>query len=55
MLAPLLTRYADRPLRIGSLSAASNVTGILTDTEAITRLLHEHGLSPSRTTLPRHP
>ncbi len=38
-----LERYADRPLRIGSFSAASNVTGIVTDTHAITRLLHEHG------------
>lgn len=38
-----LTRYADRPLRIGSFSAASNVTGILSDTTTITRLLHEHG------------
>ena len=28
-----LVRYAGRPLRIGSFSAASNVTGILTDTE----------------------
>jgi selenocysteine lyase/cysteine desulfurase len=38
-----LERYADRPLKIGSFSAASNVTGILTDTAAITRVLHEHG------------
>lgn len=38
-----LVRYADRPLRIASFSAASNVTGILTDTHAITQVLHEHG------------
>jgi len=38
-----LVRFADRPLRIGSFSAASNVTGIVTDTVAIARLLHEHG------------
>jgi selenocysteine lyase/cysteine desulfurase len=38
-----LTRYADRPLRIGSFSAASNVTGIVSDTQAISRLLHAHG------------
>lgn len=38
-----LEEYADRPLRIGSFSAASNVTGILTDTHAISSLLHEHG------------
>ncbi len=38
-----LTRFAGRPLRIGSFSAASNVTGILTDTDAVARLLHAHG------------
>ncbi len=38
-----LERYADRPLKIGSFSAASNVTGIVSDTRAISRLLHEHG------------
>jgi selenocysteine lyase/cysteine desulfurase len=37
-----LERYADRPLKIGSFSAASNVTGILTDTAQITALLHSH-------------
>ncbi len=42
-LAQELIRYADRPLRIGSFSAASNVTGILSDTDGITRLLHAHG------------
>src|SRR6266540_4176845 len=35
-----LARYADRPLKIGSFSAASNVTGIVTDTRAIADLLH---------------
>jgi selenocysteine lyase/cysteine desulfurase len=38
-----LVRYADRPLRIGSFSAASNVTGILSDTAGIAALLHRHG------------
>ena len=38
-----LGRYADRALKIGSFSAASNVTGILTDTHAIAALLHRHG------------
>ncbi len=38
-----LIRHADRPLRIGSFSAASNVTGILTDTAAVATLLHRHG------------
>ena len=37
-----LIRHADRPLRIASFSAASNVTGIMSDTEAIAVLLHEH-------------
>lgn len=38
-----LEKYADRPLKIGSFSAASNVTGIVTDCDAIATLLHEHG------------
>jgi selenocysteine lyase/cysteine desulfurase len=38
-----LIHYRDRPLRIGSFSAASNVTGILSDTRAISVLLHRHG------------
>jgi selenocysteine lyase/cysteine desulfurase len=38
-----LVDHADRPLRIGSFSAASNVTGILSDTRAISILLHRHG------------
>jgi selenocysteine lyase/cysteine desulfurase len=38
-----LTRYAHRPLLIGSFSAASNVTGILTGTAAVAALLHAHG------------
>jgi selenocysteine lyase/cysteine desulfurase len=42
-LARELLTYADRPLMIGSFSAASNVTGIISDTSAIARLLHEHG------------
>lgn len=38
-----LGEYADRPLKIGSFSAASNVTGIISDTSAIASLLHTHG------------
>ncbi len=38
-----LVEYPDRPLRIGSFSAASNVTGIISDTTAISSLLHRHG------------
>ncbi len=38
-----LREYAERPLKIGSFSAASNVTGIVSDTFGITELLHRHG------------
>jgi selenocysteine lyase/cysteine desulfurase len=38
-----LEEYADRPLLIGSFSAASNVTGIVAPTAEISTLLHEHG------------
>ncbi|HEY7013772.1 MAG TPA: aminotransferase class V-fold PLP-dependent enzyme [Streptosporangiaceae bacterium] len=38
-----LARFARRPLRIGSFSAASNVTGILSNTSAVARLLHDYG------------
>ncbi|MEE8396461.1 MAG: aminotransferase class V-fold PLP-dependent enzyme [bacterium] len=38
-----LQRYAGRSLKLGSFSAASNVTGILSDTRGITTLLHRHG------------
>ena len=42
-LAEELHRYSSRRLLIGSFSAASNVTGILTDTDPVTVLLHQHG------------
>jgi selenocysteine lyase/cysteine desulfurase len=38
-----LARHHDRPLKIGSFSAASNVTGIISDWRAISVLLHRHG------------
>ena len=38
-----LEEHADRPLKIGSFSAASNVTGIITDATTVSALLHEHG------------
>jgi selenocysteine lyase/cysteine desulfurase len=38
-----LIRYQDRPVKIGSFSAASNVTGILSDTRGIASLLHRYG------------
>ncbi|ETW02336.1 hypothetical protein H310_05873 [Aphanomyces invadans] len=43
MLKRELIKYADRPLKIGSFSAASNLTGVLTDVDAIACLLHQHG------------
>jgi selenocysteine lyase/cysteine desulfurase len=38
-----LVRHAARPLKIGAFSAASNVTGIVSDTHGISALLHAHG------------
>jgi len=38
-----LVEYASRPVKIGSFSAASNVTGIVSDSQGISALLHEHG------------
>lgn len=38
-----LNKFSKRSLKIGSFSAASNVTGIITDTDAVSILLHEHG------------
>ena len=42
-LRAALVEHADRPLKIGSFSAASNVTGIVSNTVAIATILHEHG------------
>jgi len=38
-----LQRYVDRELKIGSFSAASNVTGIISDVRSISVLLHRYG------------
>jgi selenocysteine lyase/cysteine desulfurase len=38
-----LRRHADRPLKIGSFSAASNVTGIIADVDRTSQLLKDHG------------
>ncbi|HYO86977.1 MAG TPA: aminotransferase class V-fold PLP-dependent enzyme [Dermatophilaceae bacterium] len=43
VLEAALVEHASRPLRIGSFSAASNVTGIVTDTCAVADLLHRYG------------
>jgi selenocysteine lyase/cysteine desulfurase len=37
-----LIEHAERPVKIGSFSAASNVTGIISDVSAISALLHRH-------------
>ena len=42
-LEAALLEHAGRPLKIGSFSAASNVTGIGSDTRNIAVLLHRHG------------
>ena len=39
----LARAHAGRPLRVGAFSAASNVTGALTDVRAVARVLHAHG------------
>jgi selenocysteine lyase/cysteine desulfurase len=40
-----LEAHADRSWKIGSFSAASNVTGILNDVHGLARVLHRHGAS----------
>ena len=40
---PSCAGYADRPLKVGSFSAASNVTGIVSDVDALARVLRRHG------------
>lgn len=42
-LDAVLADQAGADLLVGSFSAASNVTGILTDTDAVTRILRAHG------------
>ncbi|PJA73943.1 aminotransferase [bacterium CG_4_9_14_3_um_filter_65_15] len=43
VLEQQLLAHATRPLLIGSFSAASNVTGIVSNTHGITELLHRYG------------
>ncbi len=43
VLEEKLIEFGDRPLKIGSFSAASNVTGIGSDTRNTAALLHRHG------------
>ncbi len=42
-LDALLSGYAGRAVKIGTFSAASNVTGIRNDVHALARVLHRHG------------
>ncbi len=42
-IGALLAARAERPLRLGAFSAASNVTGVLTDVGAVARALHRAG------------
>jgi selenocysteine lyase/cysteine desulfurase len=42
-LADVLSRYADRPLKIGSFTACSNVTGIRAPYHDLARVMHRHG------------
>jgi selenocysteine lyase/cysteine desulfurase len=42
VLEEQLQRFPDRPLKIGAFSAASNVTGIVSDTLGISALLHRY-------------
>ncbi|CAB9521136.1 Cysteine desulfurase [Seminavis robusta] len=42
-LVQQLILFKDRPLKLASFSAASNVTGIRCDTKTVTKLVHEHG------------
>ncbi len=42
-LKELLEEFKDRELKIGSFSAASNVTGIRTNYHAMAKLMHEYG------------
>ncbi|TMW64640.1 hypothetical protein Poli38472_011520 [Pythium oligandrum] len=43
VLVQRLQQYSARPLKIGAFSAASNLTGVLTDVDTITATLHMHG------------
>lgn len=42
-LESALTTHASAPLRIGSFSAGSNLTGVIERVDAVTALLHRHG------------
>lgn len=41
-LSELLEKYSDRTLKIGSFTAASNVTGIITPYHELAKIMHQH-------------
>ncbi|GAB5034220.1 cysteine desulfurase, partial [Nannochloropsis oceanica] len=41
-LERLLHKYANRPLKVGAFTAASNITGLCVDVDAVTGLLHKY-------------
>lgn len=42
-LAEALKEHSHHPFKIGAFSAASNLTGVLSDVDAISMVLHQHG------------
>lgn len=42
-LVEALEKYKDRPLKIGSFTACSNVTGIITPIHKLAKIMHQHG------------
>ncbi|GAB9477254.1 hypothetical protein Gpo141_00014317, partial [Globisporangium polare] len=42
-LTKMLERYAHRSVKIGAFSAASNLTGVTSDVDALATVLHQHG------------
>ncbi|MCB2128280.1 MAG: aminotransferase class V-fold PLP-dependent enzyme [Rhodobacteraceae bacterium] len=42
-LEQVLKDHADAPVKVGAFSAASNITGVMTDPLAVTRILRAHG------------
>ncbi|WP_029272515.1 aminotransferase class V-fold PLP-dependent enzyme [Flavobacterium sp. KJJ] len=43
ILSEIIKKYADRPLKIGSFTACSNVTGIITPYHELAKVMHENG------------
>ncbi|KFF04161.1 aminotransferase class V-fold PLP-dependent enzyme [Flavobacterium reichenbachii] len=43
ILEETISKYADRTIKIGSFTACSNVTGIITPYHELARIMHQHG------------